>query len=367
MAGGDSPWAEILPGWLQGLFAPQPCNVYRSRTGEPAQLLFAITAAQVPRAGDYYVEITHGSFLHRSPKLEVEKLRIPIVVGQGELVVQLCTKRASQPAFSLSLPLRCLELGQREGQSKAFLDWFGLEPGPAREDDAAFQRAVGRGKQQGVPRLQIAIQCEASHEPAPLPRATWSGASTAASSTMGGQRKPPYVADQEDLLDQHVAWYLKHHESVHAQHYVVRKMPGVYVIDGREVRVEWQHGRGPGQKECLMVVDGPLRQPFAHYMQGSEDDCDYTRECPVTTSALNSLPPEKRISFPSEGKVSDRLEAMRIAKQQASAREKAAQQAVDSRGRAGSVGSAGSGGSSRWGGGSQRSGYPSSQPVRSLW
>lgn len=365
MAGGESPWAEVLPGWIQSWLAPQPCSVYRSRAGEAAQLLFAITAAQVPRASDYYVEITHGSFLHRSPKLEVEKLRIPIVVGQGELVVQLCTKRASQPAFSLSLPLRCLELGQREGQSTAFLDWFGLEPGPARDEDA-FQRSVARGKQQGVPRLQIAIQCEPTHEE-PQRRANFagSGASTAASlsSLPASRAKPLYVSEQDDLLDQHVAWYLKHHESVYAINAVQRKMPGVYVINGREVRVEWQHGRGPGQKECLMVVDGPLRQPFAHYMLGSEEDCDYARECPVSTSALNTLPPEKRMSFPSEGKVNDRLEAMRIAKQQASAREKAAQQVMDGRGRSSSAGSP-----AVWsGGGTQRSFPAGSQPVRSLW
>ncbi|CAE7850972.1 HERC1, partial [Symbiodinium microadriaticum] len=89
------------------------------------------------------------------------------------------------------------------------------------------------------------------------------------------RRSAAYDADPEDLLDQHVAYYLRHHKDVAAQHSVNRLCPGVYAIDDREVRVEWQHALEPGGQGFLVVVDGPLRQPFADYMEHSENNAEY--------------------------------------------------------------------------------------------
>merc|ERR1719265_272208 len=101
-------------------------------------------------------------------------------------------------------------------------------------------------------------------------------------------------------------------------------MPGIYIMNQREVRVEWMHGTGD-EKGYLVVVDGPLRQPFSRYIEGSEEDAEYT-ENGLLQSSLLQLPLEQRLSFPEQGKVSNRLEAMKIAKQQAAMRERAAQQ-----------------------------------------
>jgi hypothetical protein len=133
------------------------------------------------------------------------------------------------------------------------------------------------------------------------------------------------VADPQDLLDQHVAWYLRHHDDVWQQNAVERKIPGVYIINLREVKVDWQHG-DEDQKGFLVVLDGPLRQPFSRYMEMSEEDAEYT-ENGLQSMSIHNIPVEQRLSFPEQGKVTNRLEAMKIAKQQAMMREKAAQQA----------------------------------------
>ncbi|CAE7030038.1 unnamed protein product [Symbiodinium natans] len=89
------------------------------------------------------------------------------------------------------------------------------------------------------------------------------------------RKSAAYDTDPEDLLDQHVAYYLRHHKDVAAQHSVNRLCPGVYAIDDREVRVEWQHATEPGGQGFLVAMDGPLRQPFADYMEHSENNAEY--------------------------------------------------------------------------------------------
>eukprot|EP00746_Dinoflagellata_sp_MGD_P088939 gnl/MRDRNA2_/MRDRNA2_35142_c0_seq1.p1 gnl/MRDRNA2_/MRDRNA2_35142_c0~~gnl/MRDRNA2_/MRDRNA2_35142_c0_seq1.p1 ORF type:complete len:494 (+),score=78.79 gnl/MRDRNA2_/MRDRNA2_35142_c0_seq1:143-1624(+) len=132
---------------------------------------------------------------------------------------------------------------------------------------------------------------------------------------------PPYTADKEDLLDQHVAYYLRHHPDVHRRHHLVRKRPGVYELNGREVLVEWQYATEPGGQGHLVVLDGPLRQPFSDYMEFSELNAEYDNQSVGTRSSLHMIPKDKRMSFGDQHKVYTRLEAMKVAKEQALVRE----------------------------------------------
>lgn len=135
------------------------------------------------------------------------------------------------------------------------------------------------------------------------------------------QRGQPCEVNQDDLLDQQVAYYLKHHPDIHAQHAVWRKRTGVYQLDGREVTLEWQYATDPGGQGFIVVVDGPLKQPFSDYMEMTEKNAEYdTKSC--NKSSLSMIPKEQRMSFHDQHKVYTRLEAMKVAKEQALFREK---------------------------------------------
>jgi len=133
---------------------------------------------------------------------------------------------------------------------------------------------------------------------------------------------------RDDLLDQHVAYFLKHHPDVHKKHHIVRVRPGVYNYDGREISVEWKYADMPGEQGHLVAVDGPLRQPFADYVEENENSIEYD-DHHLGNSALSQLPKGKRLSFGDSSKVYSRLEAMKIAKEQALVREKAADLAAN--------------------------------------
>jgi len=140
-----------------------------------------------------------------------------------------------------------------------------------------------------------------------------------------------YPVDKEDLIDQHVAYYLRHHPDVHSRHSLQRKRPGVYELDGREVAIEWQYSSEPGGQGHLAVVDGPLRQPFSDYMENSETNAEYDTLTVDKRSALHMIPREKRMSFNDANKVYTRLEAMKVAKEQAVIREEQAGYVNDGR------------------------------------
>jgi len=131
------------------------------------------------------------------------------------------------------------------------------------------------------------------------------------------------TSEREDLLDQHVAYYLKHHPEVHQKHRISRVRPGVYNFNGREITVEWHYAEFPGEQGYLIVIDGPLRQPFADYMADNENGIEYDDKR-LGRSALSQVPKGKRLSFGDSNKVYSRLEAMKVAKEQALVREKAA-------------------------------------------
>jgi len=110
---------------------------------------------------------------------------------------------------------------------------------------------------------------------------------------------------------------------------VLRRELGVYEIDGHQVEIEWQHAAEPGQPGHLVVVDGPMRQPFADYLAMSEANAEYDTYTIAKTSALHHVPKERRMTFDDTHKKYTRLEAMKVAKEQASIREKAADYTKD--------------------------------------
>lgn len=134
----------------------------------------------------------------------------------------------------------------------------------------------------------------------------------------------PAPEEPKDDIDQHVAIFLKYHPQVLQEHTFFRKYPGVYEFDGRELRLELSE-RG------LVVWDGPLRQPLADYMECSERNAEYDVQGIGVDTNLHSIPREKRMSFNDTHKVYSRLEAMKVAKEQAQMREKAAEFIKDGR------------------------------------
>jgi len=99
--------------------------------------------------------------------------------------------------------------------------------------------------------------------------------------------------------------------------YVRRLGEGEYFIDGREVKV------GFCREGYLVVHDGPLRQPFTDYVEKKDGTAVYCKEG-LKNSNLISVPKETRISFDDQDSRYSRLDAMKVAKEQAIFREKAA-------------------------------------------
>lgn len=112
---------------------------------------------------------------------------------------------------------------------------------------------------------------------------------------------------------------------------MLRLAPGLYDIDSHEVEVEWQHHPEVGRPGHLVVVDGPLRQPFADYLAMSEANAEYDTHSIAKTSALHHVPKERRMTFDDTHKKYTRLEAMKVAKEQAAIREKAADYSKEGR------------------------------------
>jgi hypothetical protein len=91
--------------------------------------------------------------------------------------------------------------------------------------------------------------------------------------------------------------------------------------------VDWHYGE-THEDGYLVAVDGPLRQPFADYVQGTEDNARFDVQ-KLPTSSLQQIPKERQLSFGDMHQVVSRLEAMKIAKEQALVREMAAEYTKD--------------------------------------
>lgn len=119
------------------------------------------------------------------------------------------------------------------------------------------------------------------------------------------------------LIHEQVQAYFAAHPTVASYTQIRRTGDGEYLIDGRDVKV------GFCREGYLVVHDGPLRQPFTDYVEKKESTAVYHSQG-LKSSTLNNLPKETRISFGDEGNRYSRLDAMKVAKEQAIFREKAA-------------------------------------------
>lgn len=139
----------------------------------------------------------------------------------------------------------------------------------------------------------------------------------------------PPPKEDEDLIHQHVLYILKKNPDVSKSRKVQQVTPGVYLLDGHEVNIEWRHSREPGKRGCPVVVDGPMRQPLIDYLRFSEENKEYDTETVACTTSLHQVPKDKRMTFDDRHKQYSRLEAMKVAKEQACIREQAADCLLD--------------------------------------
>lgn len=132
-----------------------------------------------------------------------------------------------------------------------------------------------------------------------------------------------YQFDTDDYLDHHLSYCLKRSTR---KHDVSRKRPGVYQIDGREVCLEWRQ-RIPREASGLVVVDGPMKQHCQDYLDGVDETAEYEENTMFDNDKrISNLRDEDRLSFgDSKYQSYTRLEAMRVAKEQAKLRESAAE------------------------------------------
>jgi len=140
----------------------------------------------------------------------------------------------------------------------------------------------------------------------------------------------PYQARMEDKIDVEVAKYFKANPAVFGRNRCFTRIrPGAYYANGREIKVELGPadvvGQLKGEKHRLMVKDGPLRQPLADYLDNKESSAEYSGSVFKAQNAVQAIPQGCRMTFCDAGTgYSNRLEAMKVAKEQANVREKAA-------------------------------------------
>ncbi|CAE7330550.1 PHO91, partial [Symbiodinium pilosum] len=135
--------------------------------------------------------------------------------------------------------------------------------------------------------------------------------------------------EEEDLIHQHVLYILRKNPDVSKSRKVQQVTQGVYLVDGHEVNIEWRHSREPGKRGCPVVVDGPMRQPLIDYLRFSEENKEYDTETVACTTSLHQVPKDQRMTFDDKHKQYSRLEAMKVAKEQACIREQAADYLLD--------------------------------------
>lgn len=123
-------------------------------------------------------------------------------------------------------------------------------------------------------------------------------------------------------INRRMQQFLKQNPSVMQHHRIFRAEDNVYEIDGKRVRLDWQ-GR-PGQVGRLLVMDGPLRQPLPDYLAQGETNAEYDSSGIEKTTSLHHVPKDRRMTFNDSHKRYSRLDSMKVAKEQAAFREKAA-------------------------------------------
>jgi len=144
---------------------------------------------------------------------------------------------------------------------------------------------------------------------------------------MNTESQGPYKARQEDVIDLAIAEYFRLNPQAFVRGFV-RIEPGHYLCHGREIIVEMETADSLhnlfGRKGYLVVRDGPLTQPFDDYLNNKDTTAEYNGSVFQAKNALATIPQDCRMTFADTGAGYSRLEAMKVAKQQAMTREKAA-------------------------------------------
>jgi len=134
-----------------------------------------------------------------------------------------------------------------------------------------------------------------------------------------GLERGPYQARVEDPIDVAIAEYFRLNPQAYSKSRgFARRTPGRYILHGREITVDFH------QQGYLVVIDGPLKQPLDDYLMNEEATAEYSGSVFQVKNALLSSPQDKRMTFHDTGAGYSRIEAMKVAKEQANTREKAA-------------------------------------------
>mmetsp|Transcript_25306 Transcript_25306/g.41072 ORF Transcript_25306/g.41072 Transcript_25306/m.41072 type:complete len:565 (-) Transcript_25306:89-1783(-) len=179
------------------------------------------------------------------------------------------------------------------------------------------------------PMVRHASPAPAAPAPAPAPAPVPTLPRRRDTAVSGDVRHKEVPLSREDLIHQHVLYVLRKNPDVARLRRVQQVTQGVYLIDGQEVNIEWRHSSEPGQRGWPIVVDGPMRQPLIDYLRDNEENKEFDLDTVVCTTALHQVPKNKRMTFDDKHKQYSRLEAMKVAKEQASIREQAADYTLD--------------------------------------
>jgi len=130
----------------------------------------------------------------------------------------------------------------------------------------------------------------------------------------------PYHPRVEDPIDVDLANYFAENPQAYSMNRgLARISPGHYLLFGREIILERSADKGR-----LVVRDGPLTQNLADYLVNKDATAEYSGSIFQCKNALQTIPQNARMTFCDSGAGYSRIEAMKVAKEQACTREKAA-------------------------------------------
>lgn len=108
-----------------------------------------------------------------------------------------------------------------------------------------------------------------------------------------------FISDPEDIIDVQVAKYFEDKPHVYLSTRLTRVSLGIYSMQsGRCIEVAWDEASGPNDEGELVVKDGPLRQPFADYMDLKDSTAEYNSSMFVKNS-VQASPQDKSMNLPS--------------------------------------------------------------------
>eukprot|EP00451_Oxyrrhis_marina_P013220 CAMPEP_0204316474 /NCGR_PEP_ID=MMETSP0469-20131031/5415_1 /ASSEMBLY_ACC=CAM_ASM_000384 /TAXON_ID=2969 /ORGANISM="Oxyrrhis marina" /LENGTH=377 /DNA_ID=CAMNT_0051297251 /DNA_START=19 /DNA_END=1152 /DNA_ORIENTATION=- len=306
-----------------------------------------------PGSPQYFSELHCGDFHFTSASVDVAEVRVP---KQADTTLQIHIIRtqgnASALAYQLFIPLALIE----EEKAKVHEEWFAVDSpkgAPSGDLSRLYHASIAAARSPTVPKIKLELLFRSGPAESPLPPVEQqlrrelqerelviqkqkeelqrlSQARIEISESTSRRIKPPYKVVEDDPYDVHVEYFFKHRPDLWQGNSCVRKRSRIYDINGREVELDWHYATSPDEQGFLVVIDGPLWQPFLPYMEGTEAGAEY---CDADArQALHLVPRNEWVSFGFDAPTTGRLEAMRVAKQQAEIREQEAARIAARRG-----------------------------------